>query len=379
VASIIGREFSVQQLERLADVSGEKLLDALEEAVGARVIEELPRSVRRYQFSHALIRQTLESELTTTRRVRLHARIVEAFEELYAGELEAHADELARHAVEAEALIGPGKLVRYSREAGEQALAAYAWEDAQAHFQRALGGKEGQGMDAETAAIVSGLGRSLAALGQNEQAAVNLKRAFAYYAEVGDVARAVATVDYPHNIWLFTLMEDTLAQALDLVPAGSLQSAHLACSYGLAVGLRGDGYTQAQEAFEASLAIAQREGNVALERHLMAAYAQIEGGSIKWEQSLKKSLRALELATRVDDDPIDKLRAHQWASDSLHAIGDPRSAEKCTQSQSPCMMCTGWNKRCGTSVLWPIFLETGKHFTHSETGQLMWFLMLCWR
>ncbi|MCI0437993.1 MAG: AAA family ATPase, partial [Chloroflexi bacterium] len=205
VASVIGRDFSLDQLARLVDASEDSLLASLEEAIAARIIEELPRSMGRYQFSHALIRQTLESELTTTRRVRLHARILDALEELGA-----HAAELARHAVEAEAVIGPGKLVRYSATAGEQALAAFAWEDARLHFERALAGKEGQPMDAETAAIVSVLGRSLAALNQHEQAAANLKRAFAYYAEVGDVARAVATVDYPHNIWLNFLMKDTL-------------------------------------------------------------------------------------------------------------------------------------------------------------------------
>ncbi|MGH2544143.1 MAG: ATP-binding protein, partial [Ardenticatenaceae bacterium] len=77
VASVIGREFSIGQLERIVDgVSEDTLLNALDEAVGVRIIEEMPRSVGRYQFSHALIRQTLEAELTTTRRVRLHARIV---------------------------------------------------------------------------------------------------------------------------------------------------------------------------------------------------------------------------------------------------------------------------------------------------------------
>ena len=59
-----------------------------------------------------------------------------------------------------------------------------------------------------------------------------------------------------------------------------------------------------------------------------AASAQIDGSYMKWEQSLKKSLRALELATRVDGDPIDKLRAHSWASNSSYAIGDSRSAEE---------------------------------------------------
>ena len=51
------------------------LLEVLDEALSARVIEELPRAVGRYQFTHALIQETLAGELSTTRKVRLHARI----------------------------------------------------------------------------------------------------------------------------------------------------------------------------------------------------------------------------------------------------------------------------------------------------------------
>ena len=55
----------------------------LEEALSARVIEELPRALGRYQFTHALIQETLAEELSLTRKVRLHARIAEALEGLY--------------------------------------------------------------------------------------------------------------------------------------------------------------------------------------------------------------------------------------------------------------------------------------------------------
>ena len=50
-------------------------MEVLEEALPARVIEELPNAVGRYQFTYALIHETLSAELSITRRVRLHARI----------------------------------------------------------------------------------------------------------------------------------------------------------------------------------------------------------------------------------------------------------------------------------------------------------------
>ena len=138
-ASIIGREFDFRLLVSLNKESTEDgTLEAVEEALAARVIEEPSRTMNRYQFSHALIQETLAQELSTTRRVRLHARIAEGLEELYGEDAETHAAELAHHFAEAQTSTGITKLVRYSLLAGEQALAAYAWDEALTHFEREL-------------------------------------------------------------------------------------------------------------------------------------------------------------------------------------------------------------------------------------------------
>ena len=79
MSSVIGREFELRQLDRLVeDQTEDMLLDVLEEGLSARVIEELPATIGRYQFTHALIQETLSAELSLTRRVRLHARIGQA-------------------------------------------------------------------------------------------------------------------------------------------------------------------------------------------------------------------------------------------------------------------------------------------------------------
>ncbi len=67
------------------------MLPAMDEAVEVHLIEELPQSAGLYQFTHALIQETLFEELSTTRRVRLHAGIAERLEELYGDEVEVHA------------------------------------------------------------------------------------------------------------------------------------------------------------------------------------------------------------------------------------------------------------------------------------------------
>jgi class 3 adenylate cyclase len=133
--SVIGREFGLRLLEKVSDVKGDRLLEALEEAMGARVIAELPRSNDQYWFSHALIRETLYEELSTTRRVRLHRQIGEALEELDA---EGNLPQLAYHFAEA----APGgdieKAISFATRAAERAISQVAYEEAAGHYERAL-------------------------------------------------------------------------------------------------------------------------------------------------------------------------------------------------------------------------------------------------
>ena len=165
IASVVGREFELRQLDPLVeDISEDRLLEVLEEALSARVIEELPQAVGRYQFTHALIQETLAEELTLTRRVRLHARIAETLEELYGDDAEAHAAELAHHFAAAETLTGTEKLVGYSLLAGQRALSFYAYEEALSHFQRALLAKEGLPIYDETATLLFGQARAQVAM-----------------------------------------------------------------------------------------------------------------------------------------------------------------------------------------------------------------------
>ncbi|HZA25287.1 MAG TPA: AAA family ATPase, partial [Dehalococcoidia bacterium] len=113
-ASVIGREFDFRLLRTLSDeATDEQLLGVIDEALAARLVEELPGGRERYRFSHSLIQQTLAEELSSSRKVRWHARIGEALEELYGVDGEAHAAELVYHFAKAELVLGIEKLVRY--------------------------------------------------------------------------------------------------------------------------------------------------------------------------------------------------------------------------------------------------------------------------
>ena len=92
--------------------------------------------------------------------MHLHARIAQDLEILYGDNIEIHAAELAYHYAESQGATGLGKMVHYSSLAGEWALSAYAYDDALAHFKRALTGREGQAMDGDTAKHLFGLARA---------------------------------------------------------------------------------------------------------------------------------------------------------------------------------------------------------------------------
>ncbi len=77
VASVIGRQFGLDRLELASDLPGDRLVEVLDEAVAARVVDEVPHMAGRYSFSHALIYDALYDELTTTRRVRLHGQTLQ--------------------------------------------------------------------------------------------------------------------------------------------------------------------------------------------------------------------------------------------------------------------------------------------------------------
>ncbi len=77
IASVIGRDFGLDALQRASDLSEEQLIDALEEAIDASLVREVPGTVGRYSFAHALVHEALYDELTTTRRVRLHGQTLQ--------------------------------------------------------------------------------------------------------------------------------------------------------------------------------------------------------------------------------------------------------------------------------------------------------------
>jgi predicted ATPase len=135
LASVIGRQFLVRLLERIAGLTG-KLEGLLRELKALEIIYEqglLPEPA--YIFKHAVIQDVAYNSLLIQRRKALHKAVGAAIEELYADRLTEHYEELAHHYEKGEAWE---KALEYLVKAGQKTQQAYANREALAHYNRAL-------------------------------------------------------------------------------------------------------------------------------------------------------------------------------------------------------------------------------------------------
>ena len=188
VAAVVGRDFTLPVLERMPETGadGYGLLRALEKAARARLIQELPGDLGHFAFVHDVVRQTLYEGLSGPRRARLHRGVAKTLERLspadvqravfdrlvfeteefspidaeraviahdFVGTIAAHdffetlrglpeaeapAAVIAHHFVAGVTAGCRSEAIAWSERAGAWALRQFAFEEAAAHFQRAI-------------------------------------------------------------------------------------------------------------------------------------------------------------------------------------------------------------------------------------------------
>ncbi|GLX19570.1 BTAD domain-containing putative transcriptional regulator [Streptomyces lavendulae] len=135
LAAVAGREAPVALLVHAADCDADQLLDALDAGVAAGLLTEpRPGTVR---FSHALVRDALEADLTGLRLARMHSRLGRSLIALGSDDVAATAHHLLRAAAVVTADAAPA--VHHARLACEQAVRRYAPQNAEALLGAALG------------------------------------------------------------------------------------------------------------------------------------------------------------------------------------------------------------------------------------------------
>lgn len=135
-AAIIGREFSVEPLKAIAEVSETNIAAGLRRLLSADFLRRISGG---YTFKHVLTHEVVYGSILKHRRARLHARLLTTFENLFADRIEEHLDRLAHHAFNGELWASAS---RYYYRAGASANLRSAHREAQSFIEKALSALE---------------------------------------------------------------------------------------------------------------------------------------------------------------------------------------------------------------------------------------------
>jgi len=136
VASVIGMQCSLNLLMKAIECDLDKLIDLMESALKARLVEEkqIGNEVV-YVFADEQIRDFFYEEISLIRRRKFHLRVGQAIEELGLDYVMYHVGELAYHYIQGGDIV---KAADYSEKAGDNAAKIYAHQEAIKHYVNAL-------------------------------------------------------------------------------------------------------------------------------------------------------------------------------------------------------------------------------------------------
>jgi DNA-binding SARP family transcriptional activator len=304
VAAVIGMETPYALLRVATDLPGADLLDALDECLARRVLEETAVG---YRFDHPLHRAAVYEGLTAPRRATLHGRVAVGLEQAEPGVIESEPQRLAHHFALSDV---PWRAVPYLVEAGDRAAALHANEAAIRHYQRAIELAQAVGDTAETTGRLPEVWEKLGDLhglfGEAGTAEVDAYRsAIATLGEVGPddslarLHRKAARASL--RLWDIASAAPHLAEAEGLLATTpderergrvSMVRAHLLWQSGQ--------YDQAEDAAEESIALAQRHGgptDLANGYEVLAIALHFRGS---WREGLHLEIE--RLGSSLDDD-----------------------------------------------------------------------------
>jgi DNA-binding CsgD family transcriptional regulator len=336
MAAVIGREFDLREVASLChEQSEERVLDLLEEAVAAWVIEEIPQAIGRYQFTHALIRATLYDEVTAARRIRLHRRIGEVLEELYGANLEPYLAQLAYHFSQAAQSGDVDKAITYAQRAGAQAMTLLAYEEAAHHYEVAL-----QTLVRQQPVNAAQRCQLLLALGEAQRKAGDFPHALDTFQSAADIARtlaapealAAAALGFEEASWRPGLPGDAAAQlltdALGMLGEGdSTLKARVLGSLARALAFT-TAFEQAESIEQQAVAMARRLGDPATLAATLKArfYARLRPERIPTR--LASAAELLRLGEATGDREM-VLFAYAWRLFDLMELGDIPAVDHC--------------------------------------------------
>ncbi len=217
IASVLGREFSLEVLETLCPLDRASLLDAVRRLVDEDVVRPIGDGLRaRYEFRHALLREVAYGSILKRRRQEYHANAADALAHRFSALAAREPEVVAHHYSEAGSAA---EALHYWRAAGVRALAGASFLEAAEHFRRGLDAVEQTPASAERdrheVEFLSHLGASLQAGRGYAAPGVDdvYSRARVTCERVGDEAQLLFVI---RGQWMYHLLRADYPAALDL-------------------------------------------------------------------------------------------------------------------------------------------------------------------
>ncbi len=217
LAAVIGRTFSLEQLEAFSWIKGAALQAALGQLLHAEILNRRgPAPRARYAFKHALIQDAAYLSLLASDRQRLHQRLARLVQEEFPAVAEAEPELMAHHCERGGLTV---EAIECLQEAGVRAVQRSASLEAVSHLSRALDLLRDLPPTPESAgrelALRAVLAPSLAAIkgwGAPEVSG-NAERCVALCRELGDHGRLLPAL---FSLWAYHLLQGDRQPCFDL-------------------------------------------------------------------------------------------------------------------------------------------------------------------
>ncbi|MBA3276895.1 MAG: DUF2791 family P-loop domain-containing protein, partial [Chloroflexia bacterium] len=137
LAAVCTDGFDFPMLRALTSLEEDDLLDAIDEALAARLIAPTGTDVERYDFQHALVRRALYNGWSPSRRIRLHRALATSLEQVHRDARHLYAPALAVHYHISASVPGAEAGVPYALAAARSARRRSAPEQAATYLRMA--------------------------------------------------------------------------------------------------------------------------------------------------------------------------------------------------------------------------------------------------
>lgn len=309
IAAVLGQEFDLSLLQRVAEISETDLVECIEEAEAANLVIDVTaatndRSAERYSFAHAIVRRTVLQQLSNPRRRRLHAMVARVIEDCYPQFLETRADEIARHLIEAGQITESRQTLRYLIMAGRAALSAAAPEEALSFFKRAESVLQ-VADDADIVELRFQMGIAERSLGRWADAVQSWRESLRLAAGVHDPALIARTYVAANHHIIFALRTREARQlteeALELLgPRPTHERGALLGALSFSAAWSGD-YATCIAAIDEELAIAAVLDDESLRAHGLAMKTLGHTAFLEPLAAVENCIEAADILRRVDD------------------------------------------------------------------------------